>query len=154
MNVERPSRASSDGVRKSMQANKSRDTKPELTLRRAVHALGLRYRVAIRPLPQVRRTADLVFTRKKVTVFLDGCFWHGCADHHTKSKTNAEYWAEKVSRNRERDKETDALLIEAGWRVIRVWEHEDPLQAAARIAEVIKSCRDTTAGQDRSATQA
>ncbi|MGH6915044.1 MAG: DNA mismatch repair protein Vsr, partial [Geminicoccales bacterium] len=77
--------ASNAGTRASMQANKSRDTKPELALRRAVHAMGLRYRVAARPLPALRRTADLVFTRAKVAVFVDGCFWHGCPQHHTKA---------------------------------------------------------------------
>ncbi|WP_083501893.1 very short patch repair endonuclease [Sphaerimonospora mesophila] len=140
--VERPTRASSEGVRKSMQANRGRDTKPELALRRAAHALGLRYRVSVRPLPAVRRTADLVFTRAKVAVFMDGCFWHGCPEHHTKSATNAEYWAEKVRKNRERDAETDHLLVESGWTVIRVWEHEDPSDAAKRIAHYVHSLRD------------
>lgn len=121
-----------------MQANKGRDTRPELALRRAVHGLGLRYRVSVRPLPAVRRTADLVFTRAKVAIFLDGCFWHGCPEHHTKSATNAAYWAEKVRRNRERDAETDRLFGEAGWLVIRVWEHEDPLQVAGEIAEQVR----------------
>jgi DNA mismatch endonuclease (patch repair protein) len=139
MGIERPMKASSDGVRKSMQANKGRDTKPELALRRATHALGLRYRVSTRPLPKVRRTADMVFTRVKVAVFLDGCFWHGCPEHHTKSATNADYWAEKVRCNRERDAETDRLFTEAGWVVIRVWEHEDPLEAAARVAAKVRS---------------
>ncbi|GAA2096310.1 very short patch repair endonuclease [Actinomadura alba] len=120
-----------------MQANKGRDTKPELALRRAVHALGLRYRVSVRPVPAVRRTADLAFTRAKLAVFLDGCFWHGCPEHHTKAVTNADYWAEKVRRNRERDRETDRLLGEAGWSVIRIWEHEDPLKAAGQIADEV-----------------
>ncbi|GLZ08907.1 very short patch repair endonuclease [Actinomadura sp. NBRC 104412] len=124
-----------------MQGNKGRDTKPELALRRAVHALGLRYRVSIRPLPAVRRTADLVFTKVQVAVFLDGCFWHGCPDHHTKARTNADYWADKVTRNRLRDAETDRLLRDADWQVIRVWEHEDPTEAALRIARVVRSRR-------------
>ena len=124
-----------------MQSNKSRDTKPELALRRAVHGLGLRYRVSMRPLPKVRRTADLVFTKVKVAVFMDGCFWHGCPRHHTKSATNAAYWADKVERNRARDAETDALLGEAGWTVIRIWEHEDPSEAASRIADVVRERR-------------
>jgi DNA mismatch endonuclease (patch repair protein) len=124
-----------------MQANKGRDTKPELALRRAVHARGLRYRVSIRPVPSIRRTADLVFTKVKVAVFLDGCFWHGCPQHHTKARANADYWAEKVTRNRERDAETDRLLEKAGWTVVRVWEHEEPLQAAAVIADIVRSRR-------------
>jgi len=137
--VKRPLKAANPGVRKSMQGNKSRDTKPELALRRAVHALGLRYRVATRPLPGVRRTADLVFTRAKVAVFLDGCFWHGCPTHHTKAATNAAFWAEKVEKNRARDLETNRLLSEAGWTVIRIWEHEDPREAAQNIARVVRS---------------
>ncbi|MFB4308359.1 very short patch repair endonuclease [Actinomadura sp. GTD37] len=141
MGVQRPTRASSAGVRKSMQGNKSRGTKPELALRRAVHALGLRYRVSMRPLPKVRRTADLVFTKAKVAVFMDGCFWHGCPEHHTKSATNAAYWAEKVERNRERDAETDGLLRDAGWSVIRIWEHEDTNEAASKIARAVHQRR-------------
>ncbi|MEV5559697.1 very short patch repair endonuclease [Nonomuraea wenchangensis] len=139
MGVERPTRASSEGVRKSMQSNRGKDTRPELALRRAVHALGLRYRVSVRPLPSIRRTADLVFTKAKVAVFMDGCFWHGCPDHHTKSATNAEYWAEKVRRNRERDAETDRLLQEAGWTVIRVWEHEEATLSAGIVAEAVRA---------------
>jgi len=137
----RPVGASSPGVRASMQANRGRDTKPELALRSAAHAMGLRYRVSVRPMRDLRRTADLVFTRARVAVFLDGCFWHGCETHHTVSATNAGYWAEKVIRNRERDRETDRVLVEAGWAVVRVWEHEDPIDAAARIKEVVAANR-------------
>ena len=122
-----------------MQANKGRDTKPELALRRAVHALGLRYRVSVRPLPSIKRTADLVFTRAKVAVFLDGCFWHGCPDHHTKSVTNAAYWADKVERNQARDCETNNLLKEAGWTVVRIWEHENPNEAALKVQSIVNS---------------
>lgn len=141
MAILRPTVASSPGVRRSMQANKGRDTKPELALRRAVHALGLRYRVSVRPLPAVRRTADLVFTRAKVAVFMDGCFWHGCPDHHTKSATNAAYWADKVGKNRARDRETDALLEAAGWMAVRIWEHEDPGAAALKVESVVRARR-------------
>jgi DNA mismatch endonuclease (patch repair protein) len=121
-----------------MQSNKGRDTRPELAVRRAVHALGLRYRVGMRPLPKLRRTADLVFTRAKVAVFIDGCFWHGCPTHHTVAATNAAFWAEKVRRTRERDNETDQHLAEQGWTVVRVWEHDDPLEVAARIRSIIR----------------
>ncbi|WP_232425583.1 very short patch repair endonuclease [Pseudofrankia inefficax] len=101
-----------------MRSNRSRDTKPELALRSAVHRLGLRYRVSARPLPEVRRTGDLVFTRTRVFVFLDGCFWHGCPEHHTVAKTNAAFWAKKVRENRDRDAQTNRLLKDAGWVVI------------------------------------
>jgi DNA mismatch endonuclease, patch repair protein len=131
--------ASNEAVRASMRSNRSRDTRPELALRRAVHALGLRYRVAARPLPQIRRTADLVFTRARVAVFLDGCFWHGCPEHHRAPTANSSYWSAKVARNRTRDLEVDALLISVGWNVVRVWEHEDPAGAARRVAEIVRS---------------
>ncbi|MBW8485905.1 very short patch repair endonuclease [Actinomadura sp. PM05-2] len=124
-----------------MQSNKSRDTKPEMALRRAVHAMGLRYRVSARPLPQLRRTADLVFGKAKVAVFVDGCFWHGCPEHHTKAATNAGYWSDKVVRNRERDADTNERLAEAGWAVLRFWEHEDPVKAAAVVAEKVRERR-------------
>jgi len=120
-----------------MRSNKGRDTKPEKALRSAAHALGLRYRVSVRPLKDVRRTADLVFTRAKVAVFLDGCFWHGCPDHHTVAATNAGFWADKVTTNRARDRDTDRRLVDAGWKVLRVWEHEDAGVAAERIRDVV-----------------
>ncbi|MFF4964682.1 very short patch repair endonuclease [Streptomyces sp. NPDC001037] len=122
-----------------MRANRSRDTRPELALRRAVHALGLRYRVAVRPLPAVRRTADLVFVRAKVAVFLDGCFWHGCPAHHTVAKRNGAYWAEKVAANKARDEDTNHRLQESGWVVVRVWEHEDPQAAADKVRVVVEA---------------
>lgn len=124
-----------------MQANRSRDTKPELALRQAIHARGLRYRVAVRPVPRIRRTADLVFTRVKVAVFLDGCFWHGCPEHHTMPATNNGYWLDKVTRNRARDIETNRLLADAGWTVLRFWEHEDPEPCASRVADVVGELR-------------
>ncbi len=133
--------ATSEATRASMRANRSRDTRPELALRRAAHALGLRYRVAARPLPRIRRTADMVFTRARVAVFLDGCFWHGCPTHHRAPAANSGYWSEKVARNRARDAEVDALLAAAGWRVLRVWEHEDPAEAARRVAELVARAR-------------
>lgn len=132
-----PSWASSPAVRASMQSNRGRDTAPELAIRRAAHALGLRYRVSCRPLSSLRRTADLVFTRAKVAVFVDGCFWHGCPRHHTVAKTNASFWAQKVRSNRDRDADTNRQLVAAGWTVVRVWEHEDPVEAAARIRRVV-----------------
>jgi len=122
-----------------MRSNKSRDTKPELALRSAVHRLGLRYRVGTQPLPSVRRTGDLVFSRARVVVFLDGCFWHGCPEHHTVAKTNAEFWAEKIRTNRTRDARTNQLLTDAGWQVVRVWEHENPQAAAAHVADVVRA---------------
>jgi DNA mismatch endonuclease, patch repair protein len=117
-----------------MQAQRSWDTKPELALRSELHRRGLRYRVHRRPLPELRREADVVFARARVAVFLDSCFWHGCPEHASWPKANARWWREKIERNRQRDRDTDSQLRAAGWLPVRVWEHEDPAEAAARVA--------------------
>jgi DNA mismatch endonuclease, patch repair protein len=131
--------ASTPQVRSSMLGNKSRDTQPEKALRSAVHALGLRYRVSTRPLPDLRRTADLVFRRERIAVFLDGCFWHGCPEHGTTIRSNSEYWMRKIELNQLRDRDTDSKLESAGWQSVRVWEHEPPGQAARRVEAVVRS---------------
>ncbi|MDP8928442.1 MAG: very short patch repair endonuclease [Actinomycetota bacterium] len=131
-----------------MRSNRSRDTRPERALRSAVHRRGLRFRVAARPFPEVRRTADLVFSRSRVAVFLDGCFWHGCPQHYSAPVAHCAYWAEKVRRNRDRDVAVDQLLRAAGWVVLRVWEHEDPEAAAVRVSEVVRA-RSETRGSSR-----
>ncbi|SDI50197.1 T/G mismatch-specific endonuclease [Actinokineospora alba] len=120
-----------------MSRQRARDTQTELALRRALHALGLRYRVHRRPLPAVRREADIVFTRARVAVFVDGCFWHGCPTHATWPQRNADFWRTKIETNRTRDRSTDSALAAAGWAVVRVWEHEDPLVAALRVSEAV-----------------
>lgn len=120
-----------------MQAIRSRDTKPEKLLRQLVHAKGLRYRVAARPLPELRRTADMVFGPAKVAVFVDGCYWHGCPDHYVPPKTNSGYWSEKVLRNVERDRDTDQRLRDAGWLVLRFWEHDSAEDCALAVAAAV-----------------
>lgn len=125
-----------------MQSNRGRDTAPELRLRSAVHRLGLRYRVDQRPLPTVRRRADLTFRTARVAVFLDGCFWHGCPEHYTAPHANGAFWAEKVRRNVQRDRETDRVLTDAGWRVLRFWEHDDPDEAALRVLAAVELSAD------------
>jgi DNA mismatch endonuclease (patch repair protein) len=117
-----------------MQANRSRDTKPELEVRRRLHRLGLRYRVAIAPEPGLRRRADIVFTRARVVVFIDGCFWHGCPVHGRSTfNHNADYWPAKIAANSARDGDTDMRLREAGWIVMRFWEHEDAAEVVENI---------------------
>ena len=133
--------ASSEATRAVMRANRRRDTSPEMAVRRAVHALGLRYRVDARPLPSLNRRADLVFAGARVAVFVDGCYWHGCPLHGTTAKTNASYWGPKIGGNVQRDLETDRLLAEAGWQSIRVWEHEDPISVAARVERAVRTNR-------------
>jgi len=121
-----------------MQRQRRRDTNCEIAVRRAAHALGLRYLVHRRPVPTLRREADLVFPRRRVAVFIDGCFWHGCPDHRAAPAANREWWAAKLARNVERDRDTDRHLQQAGWVVVRVWEHEDPAAAAQRIAAEVR----------------
>lgn len=127
-----------------MQGNRSRDTQAELAVRRLVHAAGLRYRVDARPERDLRRTVDLLFSRARVVVLIDGCYWHGCPEHFKMPSTNRDYWEGKIGRNRLRDIETTALLEERGWRVLRFWEHEAPTSIAASIVDVVRDRREIT----------
>lgn len=127
-----------------MRANRGRDTAPELALRRLLHARGLRYFVQRRPIPDLRRTADIVFPKLKIAVFVDGCFWHGCPEHHTTAVNNAAYWATKVQSNRERDVDTNRSLKQAGWLPVRIWEHVEPATAADLVQQVVDERRGAT----------
>ena len=133
--------ASSAARRRNMQAIRSRDTKPEKLVRRLVHAQGLRYRVSAKPLPELRRTADMVFRSAKLAVFIDGCYWHGCPEHYVPPRTNSGYWSEKVARNMARDRDTDERLRAAGWTVLRFWEHAPPGDCAITIAATVDRLR-------------
>lgn len=124
-----------------MSHQRSHDTKIEVVLRSTLHAAGLRFRVHRRPLVGVRREADIVFGPSRVAVFVDGCFWHACPEHATWPKNNAEFWREKIEKNRSRDRDTDARLAAAGWLAVRVWEHEKAAEAAERIAAVVRERR-------------
>lgn len=120
-----------------MTANRRRDTGPELRIRSALHALGYRYRVDFRASPTVRTRVDIVFTRRRVAVFVDGCFWHGCPAHGTRPKTNSDYWLPKIDRNVSRDRATDSILTSEGWTVLRFWEHEDLASVIQRLSDVL-----------------
>ncbi len=98
----------------------------------------MRYRVDLAPLPGSRRRADIVFTRTRVVVYVDGCFWHGCPDHATVPKANRDWWSVKLQANVARDRDTDDRLREAGWEVVRLWEHEDAASAAHRVEAVVR----------------
>jgi DNA mismatch endonuclease, patch repair protein len=128
---------SSDAALARMKAAKPRDTKPEKAIRSILHKRGLRYQIDIRPIENLNRRADIVFRAAKVAVFVDGCFWHGCPIHGTQAKANAEFWKNKIERNQERDAETNQLLKKAGWKVVRVWEHEDPEKTSAKIQKIV-----------------
>lgn len=121
-----------------MQANRRRDTKPELALRSALHRAGLRYRRDLRlDLPGGRVRPDIVFTRRKVAVFVDGCFWHSCPIHGSRPAVNQSYWSPKLARNVERDARDTALLQNAGWIVIRIWEHESSEVALEEVRQAL-----------------
>lgn len=124
-----------------MQTTRERDTAPELALRSALHRTGLRFRVNVRLMPNARFKADIVFGPSRTVVFVDGCFWHGCPLHPRTARRNADYWKDKVERNKTRDANTDAQLKALGWLVIRVWEHESPVVAAERIRTAVVSRR-------------
>jgi DNA mismatch endonuclease (patch repair protein) len=120
-----------------MKSQRQRDTAAEKALRSLLHRRGLRFRVHYR-LPGLRRQADIAFPRARIAVFVDGCFWHGCPDHGTWPKENAVWWREKIEANQRRDADTDARLMEKGWSVIRVWEHERPDAVAPVIAARVR----------------
>lgn len=132
----------SQAVSDRMRRNGRRDTRPELALRSLLHRSGLRFRVDL-PIktPGVTVRPDIVFTRRRLAVFVDGCFWHRCPAHGTEPRHNPSYWAPKFARNVARDRRVDAALIASGWRVLRAWEHEDPAEIAARVAELLGTSR-------------
>ena len=122
-----------------MRANRRANTKPEVLLRSALHRMGYRYRkdLLLRLDGGVRVKPDIVFTARKVAVFVDGCFWHVCPEHGREPTTNEWYWTPKLRRNRERDRTVNAALHDAGWRVVRIWEHETLEDAVTAVTGVI-----------------
>lgn len=132
--------ASSADIERRMKKQRRRDTKPEMALRSELWRRGLRYRVDFRAVGR-RRRVDIAFTRAKIAVFVDGCFWHRCPDHASLPKANRTWWIEKLEANERRDRDTDRELVAAGWLVIRVWEHEDPMKAADRVEAVVRAPR-------------
>lgn len=129
--------ASSEAASRSLSARRRRDTAPEIAVRRLLHAAGLRYRVAF-PIPgQRRRTIDVAFTRQRIAVFIDGCFWHGCPQHGSTPDANREWWLRKVAANQARDRDTDRVLMELGWTVLRFWEHENPHEVEQAVRNLI-----------------
>lgn len=131
-------KASSAAVGLRMRRTPRRDNPLELSIRRLVHAKGLRFRVDSAPVSGLRRRADILFTAARVAAFVDGCFWHCCPRHATWPRANAAWWKAKLLANVARDRDTDARLRRAGWRVVRIWEHEDPGNAADRLAEIVR----------------
>jgi DNA mismatch endonuclease (patch repair protein) len=122
-----------------MKGNRRADTKPEVAIRSALHSLGFRFRKdhSIEA-GQIRVKADLVFTRKRVAVFIDGCFWHGCPEHGRTPKANVHYWGPKLQRNTRRDRLVTEALERDGWVVLRLWEHESVTVAVELICRLIR----------------
>jgi DNA mismatch endonuclease, patch repair protein len=121
-----------------MQTQRRAGTDPEMVLRRRLHALNLRYRVGYRVPGLPRRTIDVAFPGRRVAIFVDGCFWHRCPVHYIPAKNNAAWWEAKLAGNVQRDRDTDRQLAEAGWTVVRVWEHDDMGSVADRIHALIR----------------
>ena len=138
---EKEPKPSSFAAKRRMEAAKPKDTLPEMKLRTALEQLGKDFEVDVKPIEDLQRKADILFREDKVAVFVDGCFWHGCPMHGTLAKANAEFWIDKIKRNKERDKDTNQRFEAAGWTVIRVWEHEDPIEASMKIAKIIERKR-------------
>jgi DNA mismatch endonuclease (patch repair protein) len=132
-----------------MQGNRGQDTGPEQAIRSALHRHGLRFRKHASPLRGLRCQVDAVFSREKVAVFVDGCFWHGCPEHGRVPKDRNGYWAAKLGRNMERDQRNNKALSDAGWLVLRYWEHEDPAQVALDVRSAVLSRRAQAAASSR-----
>lgn len=133
-------------TKRRMRRQKKESTKPEVLLRRELHARGLRYRVNANPIVGLRRRADIVFPGAKVAVFVHGCFWHGCPKHARDTKSNTKWWADKIAANKRRDAQTSRALRRHGWLPVQVWEHESPDAAASRVAGIVTSRIDTPSG--------
>lgn len=128
--------SSSDASRR-MAKVRQKETGAEVALRQEMYRIGLRYRVDYEVLRKPRRVADVAFPGRKIAVFVDGCFWHGCPEHATWPKQNAEFWREKIEANRWRDADTNDRLRSLGWTVLRFWSHESPAEAAKAVARVV-----------------
>lgn len=129
--------SSSSDVSRRMAKVRQKGTDAEVALRQEIHRIGLRYRVDYEVLKKPRRVADVVFPGRKIAVFVDGCFWHGCPEHATWPKQNAEFWREKIEANRLRDADTNERLRSLGWTVLRFWSHESPHEAARTVAHMV-----------------
>ena len=129
-----------------MRANRRADTKPEVALRKELHRQGYRYRkdYQLRPEAGIRVKPDIVFTARKVAVFVDGCFWHVCPEHGRQPTSNEWYWTPKLTRNMERDQKVTAALEGAGWSVVRIWEHVELAAAVQLVVNALEHVSDTS----------
>ncbi|MBZ3929108.1 hypothetical protein NB689_000024 [Xanthomonas sacchari] len=128
---------SSSDVSRRMAKVRQTGTDAELALRQEMYRIGLRYRINYEVLKKPRRVADVAFPGRKIAVFVDGCFWHGCPEHATWPKRNADFWRQKIEANRRRDADTNARLQAKGWTALRFWSHESPVEAAKTVARMV-----------------
>ncbi|WP_433274647.1 very short patch repair endonuclease [Pseudonocardia xinjiangensis] len=136
-----PPRASSETIRRRMSRQRRTNTKPEMDVRRQLHAAGLRYRVDVRLEADLRVRGDIVWAQDRIVVFVDGCYWHRCPLHSTAPKSNADWWQTKLEENTARDRRVDQILRKRGWLVLRFWEHEDPRKVASAIKDQLAERR-------------
>jgi DNA mismatch endonuclease (patch repair protein) len=121
-----------------MRGNKREDTRPEAALRSALHRRGYRFRIHLRiDTDDVRVRPDIVFTRRRLAVFIDGCYWHSCPIHGNQPRANASYWHWKLATNKARDARVNVALRRSGWTVLRLWEHVPAAEAADAVAAVL-----------------
>jgi DNA mismatch endonuclease, patch repair protein len=133
--------ASSPEVTARFSRQRRRDTQPEVALRRELHRRGLRFVLHV-PVPGFpRRTVDIAFPRRRVAVFVDGCFWHRCPEHATHPAANATWWRSKLDTNHQRDIETNRALESHDWLVVRIWEHEATVDAADKVEAFVRARR-------------
>lgn len=128
---------SSPDASRRMAKVRQKETGAEVALRQEMYRIGLRYRIDYEVLRKPRRVADVAFPGRKIAVFVDGCFWHGCPEHATWPKQNAEFWWDKIEANRRRDTDTNDRLRSIGWTVLRFWSHESPTEAARTIGRAV-----------------
>jgi DNA mismatch endonuclease (patch repair protein) len=124
-----------------MVSNSRRESQLEQSLRSELFRRGLRFRKHLAVVSGLRCKPDIVFTRAKVAVFVDGCFWHACPEHGTLPQANAEWWAEKLRANVARDQLYDSTLQKAGWTVLRFWEHQAVVDMANEIERTVRQPR-------------
>lgn len=132
---------------RNMAAVRSANTRPEVKVRRALWKRGLRFFTAKgwRSLTgkKLAGSPDIIFPGRKIVVFIDGCFWHGCPEHYTLPENNRQFWERKLAANLARDAEVNRELHALGWEVVRIWEHELRRKSfehvVSRIAELVRS---------------
>jgi DNA mismatch endonuclease, patch repair protein len=121
-----------------MMGNRS-ESAVERALRSELHRRGLRFRKHGSPLPGLRCKADVIFTRQRLAVFVDGCFWHRCPEHRSAPKANAGWWTAKLDANVARDRRNDRILRDAGWTVLRFWTHTPTAEMSEQVVEALRS---------------